>query len=88
MLSNLSGMQMMPVRPAVLENDPFTIQELEMAIQSLKQNKSCHASGLAVELLKQIPHALLHALLELFSHVIVTIDVPDTCRRTLFPVLA
>ena len=89
MLSNLFlGMEIMPVRPALLEDDLFTFQELERAIQSLKLNKSCDECGLAAELLKHTPHALLQILLELFSHVFVTGDVPSTWRRTLFRMLA
>ena len=78
----------MPVRPALLEDDLFTFQELERAIQSLKLNKSCDECGLAAELLKHTPHALLQILLELFNHVFVTGDVLSTWRRTLFRMLA
>ena len=78
----------MPVRPALLEDDLFTFQELERAIQSLKLNKSCDECGLAAELLKHTPHALLQILLELFNHVFVTGDVPSTWRRTLLRMLA
>ena len=81
-------MEIMPVRLAVLEDDLFTLQELEKAIQSLKLNKSCDECGLAAELLKHTPHALLQILLELFNHVFVTGDVPSTWRRTLFRMLA
>ena len=46
----------------------------EMAIQSLRLNKSYDECGLPTELLKQTPHALLHVSLELFNHVLVTGD--------------
>ena len=49
----------------------------------MKLNESCDECGLAAELLKPAPHALLHVLLKLFYHVFITGDLPNTWRRTL-----
>ena len=80
----------MPVTPAVLEDDLFTMQEFEMTIQSLKlkKKKSGDECGLAAGLLKQAPHALRHVLLMLFNRVFITGDAPDAWKRILFRMLA
>ena len=89
MPSNLfAGSAVEPERPEVLEDELFTLQELQQAIRALKSNKAANDCGLAAELLHHARQPLLQNLLGLFNHVFTTGDVPSAWRKTFFRILA
>ena len=89
MLSHLfSGADAEVTKPDILQELPFTMTELDSAISSLKSNKAGDECGLAAELLHHAPPAFRGVLLDLFNHVLATGDVPSSCQKTLFKMLA
>ena len=79
-----------PGRPMVqpcLTEAPWTMAELKKAITRLKTNKAADDVGLVAELLHHSPEVMLEALLHLFRTVLLTGEVPETWKQTIFNML-
>ena len=61
--------------------------ELKKAITRLKTNKAADDVGLVAELLHHSPEVMLEALLHLFRTVLLTGEVPETWKQTIFNML-
>ena len=79
-----------PGRPMVqpcLTEAPWTMAELKQAITRLKTNKVADDVGLVAELLHHSPEVMLEALLHLFRTALLTGEVPETWKQTVFNML-
>ena len=66
---------------------PWTMAELTKAVTRLKANNAAGDVGLAAELLHHSPEVMLEALLHLFRTVLLTGQVPETWKQTIFNML-
>jgi len=79
-----------PGRPMVqpcLTEAPWTTAEPKKAITRLKTNKAADDVRFVAELLHHSPEVMLEALLHLFRTVLLTGEVPETWKQTIFNLL-
>ena len=72
--------------PTVLEQ-PWTLEELRLAIKRLKLKKSPDETGLTAELLKAVPEEFLVQTLAAFNVILESGRIPDTWKLTTFRML-
>lgn len=63
-------------KPDVLQETPWSLDELPIAIQRLKTKRGADEAGLAAELLKHAPEELVHVLFGLFNDILRTGKAP------------
>ena len=76
------------VKPDVLDERPWTIKELQVAIKRMKCKRGADEAGLVAELLKHAPQELLVALLHLYNDMLSCGNVPSGWSKTVFIMLA
>ena len=76
------------VKPDVLDERPWTIEELQVAIKRMKCKRGAGEAGLVAELLKHAPQELLVALLHLYNDILSCGNVPSEWSKTVFIMLA
>ena len=77
----------MPMAQPCLTEAPWTMAELKMAVARLKANKAADDAGLVAELLHHSPEVMLEAMLHLFRRTLLTGEVPETWKQTIFNIL-
>ena len=79
----------MPMAQPCFTEAPWTMAmvELKMAVARLKANKAADDAGLVAELVHHSPEVMLEALSHLFRRTLLTGEVPETWKQTMFNVL-
>ena len=85
LLENIfSGNLGRPMDRPMLTEAPWSMNELRVAIERAKNNRTGDDLGLVAELLKHVPEGYLEALLDVFRHALSTGQIPTSWQTTIF----